>query len=93
MDIAGVQKALIGMALFDMWEAAFDKTCRHNKPKGDPLVAAAAQAFESYIQTAEMGMAAQISGVAQYALNPSGTSVMPITKDELAPFLAMNVVA
>lgn len=91
MDMAGVQNAQVGFALFDNWMAGVQKTNKANKAKGSPLVAAAAQAFEDYIQTAEMGMAAQISGVAMYALNPTGASASPVTAQQIAPFLALNV--
>jgi hypothetical protein len=91
MDLAGIQSGLVGMALFDMWEAAVDKTHGCGKAKGSPLVAAAAAAFEQYVQTAETAMGAQIAGVAMYALNPGGNSVHALTQQDLAPFLAMNV--
>ena len=91
MDIAGIQSGLIGMALFDMWDGAVKKAQGAQKAKGSPLVAAAAQAFESYIQTTEAGFAAQISGAAAYALNPGGNSVHALTQQDMAPFLALNV--
>jgi hypothetical protein len=93
MDIAGIQNGLIGIALFDMWDAAVQKSQGAQKTKGSPLVAAAAQAFESYVQTQEIGFAAQISGAAVYALNPGGNSVHALTTQDIAPFLAMNVMA
>jgi hypothetical protein len=91
MDIAGIQSGLIGMALFDMWDATVKKSQGAHKAEGSPLVAAAAAAFEQYIQTAETGMAAQISGLAGYALNPGGNSVKALTTQDIAPFLALNV--
>ena len=91
MDVAGIQSGLIGMALFDAWYAAVEKSQGAHKTKGSPLVAAAAQAFESYIQSVEVGIAAQISGAAVYALNPGGNAVHALTKQDIAPFLALNV--
>jgi hypothetical protein len=91
MDLAGIQNAMVGMALFDMWDAAVHKSEGAHKAKGSPLVAAATAAFEQYIQQTELGIAAQISGVAVYALNPGGNSVHALTQQDIAPFLAMNV--
>jgi hypothetical protein len=91
MDAAAIQNAQLGFALFDMWQASVRKPHGAHKCKGSPLVAAAAAAFEQYIQTAEMGMAAQIAGVAVYALNPQGTGAQGISAQEMAPFLALNV--
>jgi hypothetical protein len=93
MDVAGIQSGLIGFALFDMWSAAVQKSQKAHKAKGSPLVAAAAQAFEAYIQSTEIGIAAQISGAAAYALNPGGTSVHALTTQDIAPFLALNIMA
>jgi len=93
MDIAGIQNGAVGMALFDMWYAAVQKSHGTQKTKGSPLVAAAAQAFESYIQSVEVGIAAQISGAAVYALNPGGNAVHALTTQDIAPFLALNVMA
>src|SRR5688500_248168 len=80
MDMAGVQSGMVGMALFDAWMASFKKLNKANRVVGSPLVAAAAEAFEQYVQTAEIGHAAQISGIAMYALNPAGNSVSAITQ-------------
>jgi hypothetical protein len=91
MDLAGIQSGLVGMALFDMWEAAVQKSRGTTQAAGSPLVAAAAAAFEQYIQNTEVGIAAQISGAAAYALNPGGTSVHALTTQDIAPFLALNV--
>jgi hypothetical protein len=93
MDVAGIQSGLLGIALFDMWDAAVQKSHKASKTKGSPLVAAAAQAFESYIQSVEVGIAAQISGAAVYALNPGGNTVHALTTQDIAPFLALNVMA
>ena len=93
MDVAGIQSGLIGMALFDLWDAAVHKSHGAHRAKGSPLVAAAAQAFEAYIQSAEVGIAAQISGAAAYALNPGGNAVHALTMRDIAPFLALNVMA
>ncbi len=93
MDIAGVEKGLIGIALFDMWDNAVHKARGTHKIKGDPLVAAAGQAFESYIQSVEVSHGAMISGLATYALNPNGMSANLINSKGMAPFLALNVLA
>lgn len=93
MDIAGVEKALVGMALFDVWEAALEKTNSSQKTIGSPLLAAVDQAFQNYVLTAQIGMAGQIAGAAFYALNPGGQAVSPVTNQEIAPFLALNLLA
>ena len=93
MNAAAIQDAQFGFALFDLWQASLGKSKGVGKPASDTLVAAAAAAFEQYIQTAEIGMAAQIAGVAAYALNPQGTGALGITAEQMAPFLALNVLA
>ena len=93
MDMASIQSGSVGMALFDTWMAQFKKASKAHKKVGSPLLAAVSDAFEQYIQTEEIGMAAQISSVATYALNPSGASVKPVTSRDMAPFLALNVMA
>ena len=90
MNVASIDQALIGMALFDMWDAAIKKT---HKACGSPLVEAAADAFEAYILTTQIGMGAQIAGAAIYGLNPGGNSASGITAQDIAPFLALNVLA
>jgi len=95
MNVAGIEKALIGFALFDMWEASIKKANQLESSAGasggSPLVAAAAQAFEAYIKSAEVNIGAQISGAAAYALNPGGNSASAITQQDIAPYLALNV--
>jgi hypothetical protein len=91
MDIAGIQNGVMGMALFDMWYGTVQKAHRAEKAKGSPLLAAASDAFEAYVQTAEVGFAAQIAGTAMYALNPGGNSTHAVTAQDIAPFLALNV--
>jgi hypothetical protein len=112
MDISSIQSGCVGMALFDMWFDSVQKAHGKKPVHGDPLVAAAAQAFESYIQTQEMGFAVQIASLGAnlginagtsttvnpasalaYALNPNGQSVSPVSQQDLAPFLALNVMA
>lgn len=94
MNVSGIQSGIVGIALFDMWEAAISKSNASNRAKqGDPLIAAADQAFRAYVQSAEMGFAAQIAGAATYALNPGGQSVSPVTSQQIAPFLALNILA
>jgi len=97
MNASGIQSAQMGFALFDIWQASLGKSKGghgkgHSKAQGgDPLVAAACEAFEQYIHTAEIGMAAQIAGVAMYALNPKGNGAQGITAEQMAPFMALNV--
>jgi hypothetical protein len=108
MNIAGIQSGLVGMAIFDMWYDAVKKTQGKSTAHGSPLVAAAAEAFESYIQTQELTFASQIASLGAnigintspnvgsslaYALNPGGNSVSPISQQDLAPFLALNIMA
>ncbi len=93
MNVAGIENALIGMALFDMWDAAISKTHKTRGAGGSPLVAAAGEAFKAYILTAEIGMGAKIAGAAIYGLNPGGGSVSAITAQDIAPFLALNAMA
>ena len=93
MDIAGIQKAMVGFALFDMWQSAIRKTHKSGTATGSPLVAAACEAFESYIQGVETQNAATIQGLALYALNAQGNGAKAITAEQLAPFLALNVMA
>ncbi len=91
MDMAGIQSGLIGMALFDMWAATVQKSHGTHKAQGSPLVAAAAAAFEQYLEQTEVNIAGQISGAAAYALNPGGNAVHALTTQDIAPFLALNV--
>jgi hypothetical protein len=94
MDIAGIQSGMVGMALFDAWEAAVHKSAkaRRKHAVGSPLVAAAADAFESYIQATELHMGAQIAGLTTYALSPNGSPTL-LTPAQSAPFLALNLLA
>ena len=93
MNVSGIQNAMIGMAIFDLWDTGMSKTKRMQRAGQDPLIAAADKAFRAYVKGAEIGFAAQIAGVAMYALNPGGQTVSPVTSQELAPFLALNVLA
>ena len=93
MTMSGVQSGMVGMALFDMYINSVRKAHHKHKLEGSPLVAAACKAFESYIQAQEMSNAAQIAGVAAYALNAGGGSVSPVTASQIAPFMALNVMA
>ena len=93
MNVSAIQNAMIGMTMFDAWDAALTKTKKAHRVGYDPLIDAADKAFRAYVQTAEIGFAAQIAGVAMYALNPGGQSVSPVTAKDMAPFLALNVLA
>lgn len=96
MDIAGVQKGITGMAIFDMWMDSVRKARGKRKLQGSPLIAAVNDAFEGYVRSVEIGnaaMIASVAGTAGYSLNPGGTSVNPVSTADIAPFLALNVVA
>lgn len=93
MDIAGIQSAMVGMALFDMWDSAVRKAGKSRRAEGSPLVAAAADAFEQYIGTVETQMGAQIQGLANYALQPGGNTAKLLSSSDIAPFLALNIMA
>jgi hypothetical protein len=107
MDVAGIQSGLVGFALFDSWMDSMRKLNKCHRAIGSPLVAAAADAFESYLDATELQIGAQISALAPfaltpksdlttYALNPGGAStalINPITPQQIAPFLALNVLA
>jgi hypothetical protein len=93
MTMSGVQSGMVGMALFDMYINSVRKARHQHKLEGSPLVAAATQAFEAYIQSQEVANAAQIAGVAAYALNAGGGSVSPVTTAQMAPFMALNILA
>ena len=93
MDIAGIQKAMVGFALFDMWMATIQKTHKSGNATGSPMVAAACEAFESYLQGVETQNAQTIQGLAMYALNAQGNGAKGISAEQLAPFLALNVAA
>lgn len=91
MNMAGIQSATVGMAFFDMWMAGVKKAHKANRTCGSPLVAAVADAFEAYLNTQEVGHAAQIAGAAVYALNPGRGSAKAVTSQQIAPFLALNI--
>ena len=97
MDVAGIQSGCVGMALFDLWDAGVKKSLKAKKhaehAQACPLVAAACDAFENYLQLEEIGQAAQIAGVATYALQPRGNCVSPVSSQQMAPFLALNIMA
>jgi hypothetical protein len=93
MDIAQVQSGNMGMALFDMYINSVRKA-HHKEPlHGSPLIDAVDKAFRSYVKSVEIGNSAMIAGVAAYALNPGGNSVSPVSAQNMAPFLALNVIA
>ena len=93
MDIAGIQSAMVGMALFDMWDNAVQKAGKSRRAQGSPLVAAAAEAFEQYVGTVETQMGAQILGLSTYALQPGGNAAKLLSSSDIAPFLALNITA
>jgi hypothetical protein len=91
MTINGVQNSMAGSVLFDAWAAAVQNTHHHKKPCGDPLVHAAFAAFESYLQGQEAIHAGMIAGAA-YKLGIQGGAQL-ITNKQLAPLLALNILA
>ena len=101
--LTSMGNAMLGFAIFDMWQSSIKKAGKGHKTEGSPLLAAASAAFESYIQTAEVQNAAMIMGVAQtaltpktsvaYGLNAAGSGTSPITVQDMAPFLALNIMA
>lgn len=93
MDIAGIQSGLVGMALFDLWHNAVQNATQCRRAQGSPLVAAAAAAFEQYIATTEIQMAAQVATLSTYALQPGGNAAKLAAPADLAPFLALNLLA
>ncbi len=92
MNIAGVQSGMVGMALFDMWMDCLRASNKAHQTIGSPLLKAASDAFESYIATQEAGHTAQIAGLAAYVMTPKG-GAQGISPQQLAPFLALNIMA
>ncbi|HUO10772.1 MAG TPA: hypothetical protein VM008_20895 [Phycisphaerae bacterium] len=107
MDVGQIQSGLVGMALFDSYMSSVDAAHHKKHQQGDPLVAAAFAAFEGYLNTVEASNAAMIAGVSAqlganaagaggaalnvYGLNSQGTGV--ISQQQMAPLLALNVLA
>jgi hypothetical protein len=60
---------------------------------GSELLAAVDAAFRSYIKGCEAQNNALIDSVAGYALTPNGKGAMPVSKSDIAPFLALSVMA
>jgi hypothetical protein len=92
MTIDGVQSALVGFSMFDVWAASMNRVNHTHKHGQDPLVHAAFQAFEGYLQTQEAMHTAMIAGAA-YTLNAQGSGAQLITNQQLAPLLALNILA
>lgn len=93
MTVGQAQSAQIGFYLFDMWMAGLKKVTDAQKPVGSPLVAAVCKEFEAYLDMQNAGNQALIKGLAGYCLNPGGQSVVGITAAQMAPMLALNVIA
>lgn len=93
MSVGNIQSALIGFALFDSYISGMRKLHQSERVVASPLVDAAFKAFEGYVETMEVQHAAQIMGAsaALYTLNPGGSSVSLITKSQMAPLLALNI--
>ena len=93
MDIGAVQNAMVGMAIFDMFEAGLEKHVKDLQAKnGDPLIAAAGAAFEQYVSTVEAMNNGMIQGLSTYCLSPKGGNGV-ISQSQMAPLLALSVLA
>jgi|GEM_PF-3608692 len=91
--IGNVGNTMLGLSLIDMWAEARKKVQATDKSgEGSPLLAAVSAAFEQYISLKETQNAATIAGVVTYALTPKG-GVQGISAKDMAPFLALNVMA
>jgi hypothetical protein len=97
MSVGSIQSAMVSFALFDAWMSGMKKLDAANNVPASPLVNAAFQAFEGYLNTVQMQNTAMIAGVSAqlgiYGLNAQGNGALPITNNELAPLLALNVMA
>ena len=97
MNAAGIQSGLVGMAIFDSYMNGVIKANKARRQaiyqEACPAVAAACNAFENYLNVQQMVHTAQVAAVASYVLNPTGKSVTPVTMQEMAPFLALNILA
>jgi hypothetical protein len=93
----------IGLTLFDLWLDSVQKRRRcHRTGHGgggdgieSPLIDAAFQAFNAYVRTVETMNNAQIAALAPQVLGytSNGQSATPITTQDIAPFLALNIMA
>jgi len=82
------------MAIFDAWQAAKSGTSKSaHKNDGTGLIAAAGQAFEGYINQMNAQHQSMIQGLATYALSPNGKGAVGISVKDIAPFLALNIMA
>jgi hypothetical protein len=91
MTIGGVQSAMVGFTLFDAWAAGMEKI-NHSRRTCDPLIDAAFKAFEGYLNTQEAMHTSMIAGAA-YMLNAQHNGAQLITNQQLAPLLALNILA
>jgi len=105
MTVGGIENAMVGFALFDAWSAAMHKLNHNHTNIASPLVDAAFKAFESYADSMDAQHSALIAGVgaqlsmsvstqvAGYALNAQRNGANLITTSQMAPFLALNIMA
>jgi hypothetical protein len=100
MPIDPTHNAQLGFAIFDTWLRAVEKSHHSHHGKcaagiSSPLVDAAFQAFNAYAHSVEAMNNAQIAALSPqlqlYSLNKSGTGA--ISSADLAPFLALNIMA
>ncbi len=92
MNIGSIENTMVAFTLFDAWAAGMEKINKARHPVASPLVDAAFQAFEGYLNTVEAQHASQIIGIS-YALNAKGTGTQLITRAQMAPLLALNILA
>jgi len=101
MQVNAILDPQIGFTLFDSYLNAVRAHRKGHHDHGtsggisSPLVNAAFQAFNNYAATMEAGFQAQIAGLSAqltgYAPNPQATGAL--TTKDIAPFLALNIMA
>lgn len=95
MSVGSIQNTLMAFSLFDAWAAGMDQLqkARLKEGVGSPLLAAVNDAFQAYVKNVETQNASMIMGAVTYALNSNGQGIKPVTTADIAPFLALNVLA
>ena len=107
MPVDATHNAAVGFAIFDAWLKAVERRQHQGgRAIGSAVVDAAFKAFDHYVDTVEMQHSAEIAGVSAqltglgvsgtagacgYALTPQGNGAVPVTMQEIAPFLALNL--
>ncbi|HVX85368.1 MAG TPA: hypothetical protein VH253_11350 [Phycisphaerae bacterium] len=100
--IGHVMDNALALALFELLTAgatgtasanpSVAATCRQPSHIASKGVNAAFEAFENYVAIMDTQHQAMINGLATYALQPKG-GALPVSAQEIAPFLALNVLA